>query len=154
MGDCVVHLDPAGARRRQRIQLEGGGSGRPRLLVIDDELSVARFLAHAAEECGYEAIVTVSAESFCAQYKACEPAVIVIDLALPRSDGVELLRFLSEHRCEALVLLVSGFDARVLDAAMRLGQAMGLRMAGPLAKPVRLQELMDAIGPAAREAAL
>lgn len=129
-----------------------GGGGRPRLLLIDDELSVARFLAHAAEECGYEAIVTVTAESFRAQYVTADPAVVVVDLALPRSDGVELLRFLAEQRCAALVLIISGFDPRVLDAAMRLGKAMGLRMAGPLAKPVRLQALMEAIGEAKEEA--
>ena len=129
-----------------------GGGGRPRLLLIDDELSVARFLAHAAEECGYEAIVTVTAESFRAQYVTADPDVVVVDLALPRSDGVELLRFLAEQRCAALVLIISGFDPRVLDAAMRLGKAMGLRMAGPLAKPVRLQALMEAIGEAKEEA--
>jgi len=118
---------------------------RRRLLLIDDELSVARFIAHAAEECGYEAIITVTAESFRSQYLAGEPDVVVLDLALPRSDGVELLRFLAEEKCGALVLPVSGFDQRVLEAAVRLGTALGLRMAGPLQKPVRLQQLMDAM---------
>jgi hypothetical protein len=33
----------------------------------------------------------------------------------------------------------------VLEAAMRLGTALGLRMTGPLQKPVRLQQLMDAM---------
>jgi DNA-binding response OmpR family regulator len=123
---------------------------RRRLLLIDDELSVARFIAHAAEECGYEAIITVTAESFRNQYLACEPDVVVLDLALPRSDGVELLRFLAEEKSGALVLPISGFDERVLEAAMRLGMALGLRMTGPLRKPVRLQQLMDAMK--AREA--
>ena len=119
--------------------------GRRRLLLIDDELSVARFIAHAAEECGYEAIITVTAESFRSQYAACDPDVVVLDLALPRSDGIELLRFLAEEKCSALVLPISGFDERVLEAAMRLGAALGLRMAGPLRKPVRLQQLIDAM---------
>ncbi|HEX8125376.1 MAG TPA: response regulator [Allosphingosinicella sp.] len=118
---------------------------RRRLLLIDDELSVARFIAHAAEECGYEAIITVTAESFRSQYQACDPEVVVLDLALPRSDGVELLRFLAEEKSSALVLPISGFDERVLEAAMRLGSALGLRMAGPLQKPVRIQQLMDAM---------
>ncbi|MEA3064414.1 MAG: hypothetical protein QOJ27_853 [Sphingomonadales bacterium] len=118
---------------------------RRRLLLIDDELSVARFIAHAAEECGYEAIITVSAESFRSQYAICDPDVVVLDLALPRSDGVELLRFLAEEKCRSLVLPISGFDQRVLEAAMRLGTALGLRMAGPLQKPVRLQQLIDAM---------
>jgi FixJ family two-component response regulator len=124
-------LRPPGARRR--------------LLLIDDELSVARFIAHAGEECGFEAIITVSAESFRDQYAVCDPDVVVLDLALPRSDGVELLRFLAEEKCSALILPISGFDVRVLEAAMRLGTALGLRMAGPLQKPVRLQQLMDAM---------
>lgn len=124
--------------------------GRRRLLLIDDELSVARFIAHAAEECGFEAIITVSAESFRSQYAVCDPDVVVLDLALPRSDGVELLRFLAEEKSRALVLPISGFDERVLEAAMRLGAALGLRMTGPLQKPVRLQQLMDAMQ--AREA--
>ncbi len=124
--------------------------GRRRLLLIDDELSVARFIAHAAEECGFEAIITVSAESFRNQYLAREPDVVVLDLALPRSDGVELIRFLAEEKSRSLVLPISGFDERVLEAAMRLGTALGLRMTGPLQKPVRLQQLMDAMQ--AREA--
>jgi DNA-binding response OmpR family regulator len=119
--------------------------GRRRLLLIDDELSVARFIAHAAEECGYEALITVTAESFRSQYLACDPDVVVLDLALPRSDGVELLRFLAEEKSRALVLPISGFDERVLEAAMRLGTALGLRMTGPLQKPVRLQQLMEAM---------
>ncbi|HEX8468138.1 MAG TPA: response regulator [Allosphingosinicella sp.] len=120
-------------------------AARRRLLLIDDELSVARLIAHAAEECGFEAIITVTAESFRSQYLACDPEVVVLDLALPRSDGVELLRFLAEEKSGALVLPISGFDERVLEAAMRLGTALGLRMTGPLQKPVRIRQLMDAM---------
>ena len=123
----------------------GPAEARKRLLIIDDELAIARYVAHAAEECGFEAIVTVTAETFRNHYAACAPSVVVLDLALPSSDGVELLRFLAEEKCTALVLLMSGFDERVLEAAMRLGATMGLRMGRPLCKPVRLQDLIDAI---------
>jgi DNA-binding response OmpR family regulator len=118
---------------------------RARLLLVDDDLAVGRFLAHAARECGCEAIVTVSAESFQSEYRAARPDIVLLDLALPGSDGVELLRFLAEEQCRARILLVSGFDTRVLEAAMRLGAAMGLSMAPPLHKPVRLEPLMAAL---------
>jgi DNA-binding response OmpR family regulator len=121
------------------------GAVRRRLLLVDDELAIARFLAHAAEECGLEAIVTVTAESFRSQYRALRPDIVVLDLALPGSDGVELLRFLAEEKSDARILVISGFDERVLEAAMRLGAAMGLRMAAPLHKPVRLNRLMAAM---------
>ena len=41
------------------------------------------------------------------------------------------------------VLIISGFDRRVLESAFRLGAAQGLNMVGPLEKPVRLEELED-----------
>jgi hypothetical protein len=44
---------------------------------------------------------------------------------------------------EGPVLIISGFDRRVLESAFRLGEAQGLKMAGPLEKPVRLEELED-----------
>ena len=39
------------------------------------------------------------------------------------------------------MLIVSGFDRRVLEFAFRLGEALGLNMAGPVEKPVRLEKL-------------
>ena len=126
--------------------------GRPRLLLIDDEPAVARFLAHAGEEFGYDAKITINATSFRSAYEAEEPDVVAVDLAMPGGDGIELLRYLAERRSRAIVLIISGFDGRVLDAAMRLGLALGLRMAGPLHKPVRVADLEDAIRAAEREA--
>ena len=64
-----------------------------------------------------------------------------LDLGMPGMDGVELLRFLAEQDFQAPVLIISGFDRRVLESAFRLGEALGLTMAGPLEKPVRLEEL-------------
>ena len=60
---------------------------------------------------------------------------------MPGMDGVELLRFLAEQDFQSPVLIVSGFDRRVLESAFRLGEALGLTMVGPLEKPVRLEEL-------------
>jgi hypothetical protein len=41
------------------------------------------------------------------------------------------------------VLIVSGFDRRLLESAFRLGEALGLNMAGPIEKPVRLDILEE-----------
>ena len=116
-------------------------SEQPLLLLIDDEPTVGRFLAHAAEECGYRALATATADSFRREYRLLQPDAIAVDLAMPGGDGVELLRFLAAEECSAPVLIISGFDRRVLESSFRLGEALGLRMAGPLSKPVRLDEL-------------
>ena len=58
-------------------------------------------------------------------------------------DGVELIRFLAEQDFEAPVMIVSGFDRRVLKSAFRLGEALGLTMVGPVEKPVRFEVLEE-----------
>lgn len=115
--------------------------GRPVMLLIDDETSVGRMLAHAAEECGYRAVQTTGADSFRSEYREQAPDIVALDLGMPGADGIELLRFLCEQKCTKPVLIISGFDRRVLESSVRLGEAMGLNMAGSLTKPVRLHEL-------------
>jgi DNA-binding response OmpR family regulator len=114
---------------------------QPRLLLIDDEPSLAQFLATAAEDCGFEPTITSQDQDFREQLVADRPDVVALDLGMPGMDGVELLRFLAEQDFKSPVLIVSGFDRRVLESAFRLGEALGLTMVGPLEKPVRLEEL-------------
>src|SRR5919107_863730 len=113
----------------------------PRLLLIDDEPALADFLASAAEESGFEPVVTGQDQEFREAFLAQRPDVVALDLGMPGMDGVELIRFLAEQDFRAPVLIVSGFDRRVLESAFRLGEALGLTMAGPLAKPARLEEV-------------
>jgi hypothetical protein len=61
-------------------------------------------------------------------------------------DGVELTRFLADQDYRGPVLIVSGFDRRVLESAFRLGEALGLNMVGPVEKPVRFDVLEELLG--------
>ncbi len=54
-----------------------------------------------------------------------------------------MLRFLADRSFAGPVLIISGFDRRVLDSAFRLGEALGLTMVGPLEKPTRLEALEE-----------
>ena len=114
---------------------------RPRLLLIDDEPALAAFVANAAAISGFDPVVTSDDALFREQFKAEVPGMVALDLGMPGMDGVELLRFLASETFEGPVLIISGFDRRVLESAFRLGQALGLWMVGPLEKPVRLEAL-------------
>lgn len=114
---------------------------QPRLLLIDDEPALAEFFASAASECGFDPTVTNDDQRFRDSFLSDRPHMVVLDLGMPGMDGVELLRFLADENYRAPVLIISGFDRRVLESAFRLGQALGLSMAGPLAKPLRLELL-------------
>ena len=114
---------------------------QPRLLLIDDEPALAAFVADVARDCGFDPELTSTNEQFRSSLLARRPDMIALDLGMPGMDGVELLRFLAENDCRAPVLIISGFDRRVLESAFRLGEALGLRMVGPLEKPVRAEQL-------------
>ena len=114
---------------------------QPRLLVVDDEPVLAGFVATAARETGYDPVLTSDDSEFREQFLANRPDVVVLDLGMPGMDGIELLRFLAEQRFQSPVLFISGFDRRVLESSFRLGEAHGLKMVGPLEKPVRLDVL-------------
>ena len=115
----------------------------PRLLLIDDEPQLADFVAKAADLCGYQPQIADGDADFRAEYLRLVPAAVALDLGMPGSDGVELLRFLADRKFGGPVLIISGFDRRVLDSAFRLGEALGLDMAGQLEKPARLKDLED-----------
>jgi len=114
---------------------------QPRLLLIDDEPALAEFLANAARETGFEPVITSEDWQFREEFLRDRPNMVALDLGMPGMDGIELLRFLAEQDFRSPVLIVSGFDRRVLESAFRLGEALGLAMAGPLEKPVRLEQL-------------
>ena len=113
---------------------------QPRLLVIDDEPALADFVAQVASDCGFLPVLTADDSGFRAAFRAKKPDIVALDLGMP-VDGVELLRFLADEESQAPVLIISGFDRRVLESAFRLGEALGLQMLGPLEKPVRAEEL-------------
>lgn len=119
---------------------------QPRLLLIDDEPALAEFLANAATACGFDPIVTARDEQFREEFVANRPEMVALDLGMPGMDGVELTRFLAEQEYRGPVLIVSGFDRRILESAFRLGEALGLQMVGPVEKPVRFEVLEELLG--------
>jgi DNA-binding response OmpR family regulator len=113
----------------------------PRLLLIDDEPALADFVAKAADMCGFEPVVTEKDSEFRDEFLQLRPQMVALDLGMPGMDGVELLRFLAAEGYEEPVLIISGFDRRVLESAFRLGVTLGLQMVGPIEKPARLEQL-------------
>lgn len=128
--------------RRGVTEGEGRTLATPKLLLIDDEPALAEFLADAARLAGFEPEVAVNEADFRARFDDANPAMVALDLGMP-TDGVEFLRFLSERNFAGPVMIISGFDRRILDSAFRLGGVLGLNMIGPVEKPARLDELEE-----------
>ncbi len=112
-----------------------------RLLVVDDEPDILDFIEEVATEMGFEVATAQSANQFMALLDEFEPSVLALDLQLPHTDGVELLRRLVRRRCAVPVLLISGVDRKVMSTTERLGVSGGLSMLGILQKPILIEHL-------------
>ncbi len=112
-----------------------------RLLVIDDEIELGRFVGRVGESVGYEVKVTSRAREFKDACVRWNPSVITLDLAMPEMDGLELLRWLAAENCHTPIIIMSGFDERVVEAAKRIGLERGLNICAILSKPMRVQDI-------------
>jgi CheY-like chemotaxis protein len=113
--------------------------GRGKLLVIDDELAITALIKRIAESCGFEVFATSDPEIFKQQVRTDPPDLICFDLAMPEVDGIELMRFLSSEQCRSKLLIMSGSEPQLLQSALRLGEALGLPIAGTVPKPLRIE---------------
>ena len=72
-----------------------------RLLVIDDEPAIGLIIKRVAQSCGFDVAVMQDDRSFMKTVRQWEPTVIMLDLKLPNTDGIELLRDLAADQCRA-----------------------------------------------------
>lgn len=123
-----------------------------RMLIIDDEPEICDFLSEIALGVGYEVVAANRAEEFKAAFREKAADVVLLDLTLPGTDGIELINYMAEMKTKARILIVSGYDESIRRMAHAIGQARGLDMAGVLPKPLRVAELRELLTQFMRDA--
>jgi len=81
----------------------------PRVLVVDDDLAIRRFLRVTLRAHGYSVFEAGSARAALAAAGTVHPDVMILDLGLPDGDGVEVTRHL-RHRDQIPILILSVKD--------------------------------------------
>ncbi|WP_019938861.1 EAL domain-containing protein [Bordetella sp. FB-8] len=116
-----------------------------RILVLDDEAFMLKLLAQMLATLGFTQVTTCDNGSEALKWVdayANVPGLIVMDLNMPKMDGVEFVRELVQHEYEGSLILVSGEDERVLQTAEKLIRAHQISVLGHLRKPVTPERLM------------
>jgi len=71
--------------------------------------------------------------------------IIILDIKMPKMDGVEILRRLAIKKCKAKIILISGFDSSVLHSSSMLANELGLNVVAQVTKPVQVKKIQDII---------
>lgn len=116
---------------------------RPLAIVVDDEPGIRLFVKMSAEESGFDVLEAENGTALLALLAHHVAALIVLDLQMSTTDGVETLRELAERRVAAKIILFSGTDMRTLESTREIARRRGLDIVAILQKPVRRHELVQ-----------
>ena len=97
-------------------------SARLRVLVVDDEAAILRFLKPALEANGYEMASTATIADAVKRIAAEAPDIVLLDLALPGTRGFDgLLELRKLHPSLPIVVVSALEDPRIIQDVMRYG---------------------------------
>ena len=124
-------MDEQGALSRLR---------QPSVMVVDDDYHVRTVVSAHLRRSGFVVVEADGAEEAIESYDSVKPAVVLTDVVMPNTTGLELLKTLKSKDRNAVVILMSGHgtEAVLLDALS--GGATGF-----FAKPFDHQELASFI---------
>lgn len=139
-----------------RTPPSGGGKGvevlkvngrSPRILLAEDDTGMRVMLTEALHLAGCEVVecrdgleLLEHLVGFAGSQKAFEYDLIISDIRMPYTTGMDVLRGMREYTGHPPIVLVTGFgDERTCDAAKRLGAA------AILSKPFDLADLLAVV---------
>jgi DNA-binding response OmpR family regulator len=119
-----------------------------RILIVDDEAPVADLLEHALKQEGYEVARAADGMEAMNRLHVFRPDVVIMDIMMPRLDGVQTTRLLRRNRNygdTVIVALSARTDEPAREAMREAGANLYMRKPFTIARLVeRIRELLDA----------
>lgn len=113
-----------------------------RILVIDDEPTVRDYLRRILEREGFSVLEAGDGEEGLAALDKGNVDLIILDILMPKKDGIEFLIDLRQRTTKVGVIAVSG-GGRPSGCYLTPAKALGAAKA--LAKPFDRADLIDAV---------
>jgi len=111
-----------------------------KILVVDDEEYVRNFFCNTLSG-DYEVTVSHDAEDGLEKWKRGNYNTIILDVMLPRTDGITMLRKIREKDKKTTIIMISGYsDSETVARAINSGANKFF------AKPLHVEKLKQAIG--------
>ncbi len=119
---------------------------RPHVLLMEDEMNVAKGLEMVMREEGYEVDLADTGQGALDKFRASEFDLLVADLRLPDMDGMEVVQHVREKRPRTNVVIITGYPS--VSSAV---QAVRMGVSDYLRKPFTEDEFKTAVKSALKE---
>ncbi len=116
-------------------------SASKRLLVVDDEAAIRKFVRNVAEPLGWTVLEAANGEMMVNLFNSFMPDLVLLDIVMPEMDGVEVVQWLGEHNCLARIVTMTGYDPSYTQGAAAIGEVYGIKIFRALKKPIPVAEL-------------
>jgi EAL domain-containing protein (putative c-di-GMP-specific phosphodiesterase class I)/FixJ family two-component response regulator len=120
---------------------------KPGILIAEDDDDLRSWLIEQALGF-YFSVKEASGEDLLELMYTYTPDVLVLDLQLTDVDAIQIIRWLSENPARPLLILMSGQDAKVIEAVRQFAIANGWEVVGILSKPFRAPAFRRLLGKA------
>ena len=118
-----VAVEPAVASPQSHRQLTSEGHEPTRVLVVDDDPLTLRLVRDALATAGYASVMTGDPQELSRLIRTEQPELVVLDLMLPGTDGIELMERIPEL-ADLPVIIISGYRGdETIAKALELGAA-------------------------------
>lgn len=97
-------------------------TGKTRVMIVEDEGSIRRFIAINLNRSGFDVLEVESGEKALELFKVFVPAVVVLDIMLPGMDGFEVCQRLRDSMPEVIIIMLT---ARGQDMDKIMGLEIG-----------------------------
>jgi len=91
------------------------------ILVVEDEMKIARLVRDYLENAGFDVVVTGDGEAALASVRGARPDLVVLDLGLPGQDGLDVTRELRRSSGLPIVMLTARGDEADRIVGLELG---------------------------------
>ncbi len=124
---------------------------RKKILIVDDELDMRIFLCNLLGNCGYEPIDAGDKDEGMQKAVREKPALIILDVTMPKETGIQMYRELKEHQelKNVPVIMVSTIDKKTFSFYQKFqGTPRHKVVPDPgayLEKPLEAEELIELV---------
>lgn len=120
-------------------------TGKPRLLIVDDERHVCEAIRKVAERLGYSVRIAGTSHEFFVTRQTFRPDIVMIDIVMPDVDGIEIIKQLAMDGASCRIVMMTGYTTGYLDRTIDLGRGLGLAEVTGLVKPLAASDLSEAL---------